>query len=503
MTTTINPLAFVDYNRTNLILATDSYKLTQDPFFPEETEADYRYFEARVGAEYPEQVWFGLQAKIKQYLVGQVVTQDDIEEAAIELAWHFGDESVFQRDRWQYIVDNYDGRLPIRIRSVKEGSIIPVGNVLFTMENTGDENTRWLLRYLPGHFEPLLTHTWQSATVATKAYHIKNILLKYGEVCGFTAIDYHLHDFGLRGASSLESAAAGSGGHQLFFKGTDTLPGIRFLRRFYNAKGPVSHSVPASEHSNETAKGPEGEKDYFIRGIKKYPNGILSMVSDGYSIIHVVQVIIPELKEMILERWRNGTAFINRFVVRPDSPRFKGDTPWAQVIWLHEELAKTFGYSVTEANGRQFKVLHDSVGVIYGDGLSTAEIEEIYAKLVEHGWSISNAVVGQGGGLLQKINRDTQRFALKSSAQMRGGVWHDVIKNPLDQTKKSKAGRLKLIKNYSVAEDGLEPTWKYETINQHHPLFNDFPDELEDVFLDGELLRDQTYEEIVKIANTY
>ena len=91
-------------------------------------------------------------------------------------------------------------------------------------------------------------------------------------------------------------------------------------------------------------------------------------------------------------------------------------------------------------------------------------------------------VFGMGGGLLQKVNRDTQRFAFKCSAQKRDGEWHGVNKSPLDSSKASKAGRLKLVRR-----DG-----EWATVTQSEPGM----DILVPVYENGSLLVEYTLEEV-------
>ena len=75
------------------------------------------------------------------------------------------------------------------------------------------------------------------------------------------------------------------------------------------------------------------------------------------------------------------------------------------------------------------------------------------------------------GYLLQRHNRDTQRFAFKCSAQLCNNLWKDIFKEPLDQSKKSKKGLLKLIKNngYQTISQKID-----EQDNHDDLLFNVF-----------------------------
>ena len=108
------------------------------------------------------------------------------------------------------------------------------------------------------------------------------------------------------------------------------------------------------------------------------------------------------------------------------------------------------------------------------------------------GFSIDHLVFGMGGGLLQKVNRDTERFAFKCSAQVQGGKLLKIQKNPLDRTKASKGGLLKLVRQLNI--DG---TSEIRTINNEYPLYHDMqPNLLEPVFENGRMLRVHTFEEV-------
>jgi nicotinamide phosphoribosyltransferase len=417
----------------NFILLTDSYKLTHAPMYVDNTENVYSYFESRVGAKYPFTTFIGLQPYLIKYFEGSIITQQDVDEADEFSKAHFGMDN-FNREMWQHIVTEHDGRLPIRIKAVPEGLSVPTSNVLFTVEATDKKCAA-----LVSPCETILTHIWYPSNVATISRDIRNYLKKAFDKTvddDFQwLIDFMLHDFGFRGVSSVESAGMGSLGHQSIFKGTDTIHGITYVKRFYNATEMPAFSVPASEHSVMTSLGEDGEFEMVRRLIKKYPTGILSVVSDSYNIERAIKTYGTTLKEEILAR--DG-----KFVVRPDSPRFKGDKPYNQIIWIAQELEKYFG---TELNKKGYKVLNPKVGIIYGDGLSVDEIKESVDALINVGFSASTSVFGQGGGLLQKHNRDTQRSAFKCSAQQRNGKWVDIYKKPLDITKASKKGRLKLV----------------------------------------------------------
>jgi nicotinamide phosphoribosyltransferase len=300
-----------------------------------------------------------------------------------------------------------------------------------------------------------------------------------------------LHSFGYRGVTSEEAACMGAIGELSNSLGTDTIAGIFGMIDFYGAPkngAGVGLSVQATEHSIETAEfgeyGPdEGDRRYLKRMLAKYPTGVLSIVADGNNIEKFVNMVCePEFVKIIKERAAQDNGMLNRVVIRPDSPRFEGDRPEKQIHWIACQLLKAYGCTT---NSKDKTVLDSAVGVIYGDGLSEDEIFDIYTYL-RTGWDVTSFVVGQGGGMLQKVNRDTQRSAFKCSAQKRNGTWWDVYKKPQDVTKASKRGRLALIIN----DDG-----EYETILEKD-LRIDQKNLLVEVFRDGELLVEWTMEDL-------
>lgn len=462
---------------TNIILATDSYKLNHWNQYPKDTEIVYSYFESRSGARFPQTVFFGLQYLLKKYLTGVVVTEEMLAEADQLAKAHFGRDGVFNYDGWKHIIDNHGGRLPLRIKAVPEGTKVSTGNVLMTVENT-DPNCFWLTNAV----ESILTHVWYSSTVAT----LSNATLSKISRAVFDTggsqdgVPFMLHDFGYRGASSHESAAIGGAGHLVNGLGTDTLPAMQLAMEYYGANlEELAFSVPATEHSVMTARGREGEMEIVDQLLDEYPEGILSVVADSYDIYGFVREIGTQFKDRIMAR--DG-----KFVVRPDSITAAHETPEELMVVLSGMLWTAFGGTTNE---KGFKVLDPHVGLLWGDGIDPDGIQRILVRCAQQGFAAENYVFGMGGGLLQKINRDTQRFAFKCSAQKRGGEWHDVCKEPLDSSKKSKRGRLALRFNKSVGY--------YETTTIDPNFVGDSAgDQLQTVFENGELLRDQTFAEV-------
>jgi nicotinamide phosphoribosyltransferase len=452
----------------NILFMTDSYKLTHYVQLPPNTTNIYSYLESR-GGKFGHSLFFGLQYIIKKYLAGKVITQEKINEAYSFSLKHFGHSSgTFNKKGWEYILEKYEGKLPVEIKAVAEGSIVPVKNVLVTVENT-DPNCFWLTNYL----ETLLVQVWYPITVATQSWYMKKMLNKYLEETGDPSLlDFKLHDFGFRGVSSVETAGIGGMAHLVNFKGTDTIAGIVLANEFYDSDI-CGFSIPASEHSTITAWGEDHEVDAMRNMLEQYPDGLVACVSDSFDIYRACKDYWGDkLFNNVINR--NGVL-----VIRPDSGE-----PNEVLPKIFNILGDKFGYSTNE---KGFKVLNPKVRVIQGDGVEFDTLNSFLSVLKINGWSIDNIAFGSGGGLLQKLNRDTMKFAFKCSNAIIDGENRNVWKSPItDSVKISKKGRLKLIR----------------VPGQNAGLFNTVSDkyygndQLRTVFKNGDLLIDENFDTI-------
>ena len=461
----------------NICLLTDSYKITHHYFYPKGTKKIYSYLESRVGAEFNKTIFYGLQYIIKKYLEGKAVTQEKIDEADNLMRTHLG-EGIFNREGWQYILDEFDGMLPIEIKAVPEGTPVDVGNVLMTVENT-DDKCYWLVNYL----ESLLLQVWYPSTIATLSAEVRKLANFYLDVTGSdkSNLDFMLHDFGYRGATSTESSMLCGSAHLLSFSGTDTIPALTIPENYYNDSEVYGFSVQATEHSIMTSLGQDGEIQQTLNVIENAKNGILSMVIDSYDYRNFLRQASTEGSELNDAILKFLSVDGNKVVFRPDSGE-----PVSTTIDCLNILESGFGSYDTE-NG--YKVFDANIGLLWGDGLNYHKIRDILFAMKSNGWAAENIIFGMGGGLHSSVNRDTQRNAFKCSAQLRDGQWFDIFKNPLDSSKKSKTGRFKLIE-----DDG---SFKTTSID------DDGEDILRAVFKNGELLIDEKYCDVKLRAQNY
>ena len=456
---------------TNLILNTDSYKASHFLQYPAGTQVVSSYIESR-GGEFPQTLFFGLQAFIKEYLLKPVTTAD-IDEADALFAAH---GVPFFRQGWEQIVQQHGGFLPIEIAALPEGTIVPTGNALVQIRNT-DPQAFWLTSYLE---TALLRAVWYPTTVATLSWQVKQSIRQALETtCDNPAAElpFKLHDFGARGVSSHESAALGGMAHLVNFMGGDTVVALLAARKYYGSDM-AGFSIPAAEHSTITAWGREGEADAYANMLQQFGQAgkLLAVVSDSYDIYHAVSEIWG--KQLRAQVESSGATV----VIRPDS-----GVPEEIVPDVLERLYAEFGGRV---NSKGYKVLSDCVRVIQGDGVDVDSIGVILQRIQQAGFSTENVAFGMGGGLLQKVNRDTLRFAMKASAMQINGVWCDVYKQPVtDSGKHSKRGRLAVIKDAGTIKTIREDALSWES-NLLRPVFRN-----------GELLVEDSFDVIRTRSN--
>jgi nicotinamide phosphoribosyltransferase len=255
--------------------------------------------------------------------------------------------------------------------------------------------------------------------------------------------------------------------------GSDTISGVLFAREYYNA-GIAGFSIPAAEHSTITSWGRDGEVDAYRNMLAQFakPGSIVAVVSDSYDVYNAAEKLWGEaLRQQVVD---SGATV----VIRPDS----GD-PVEVNRRLVEILGEKFGYTV---NSKGFKVLNN-VRLIQGDGINELTVRSILGAFMAMGWSADNIAFGMGGALLQAVDRDTQKFAMKASSACINGEWRDVVKDPVtDAGKKSKAGRVTLWTNSGAefATGVTEPTgWTDKGIGG-------WTEALEEVYRDGKLIKE-------------
>lgn len=451
----------------NPITCIDFYKADHRRQYPEGTEYIYSNFTARSSMLGDSQVvFFGLQYFIKWFLIEEF-NQNFFARHKQEVVNEYKtlmENTIGGLVSYDHIADLHDlGYIPLRIKALPEGSLVNLKVPLFTVINTHPQFF-WLTNY----FETIMSSTlWKMITSATTAYKYRQLLDKYATDKSF--VPFQGHDFSFRGMSGVHDAAMSGAGHLLSFVGTDTVPAIELLNKYYNATGLVGCSVPATEHSVMCMGGKDREFDTFKRLITEiYPTGIVSIVSDTWDLWRVIDEYLPRLRNEIISR--NG-----RIVIRPDS----GD-PVQVSLEVVRRLAKNFGVE----NGR----IHKNLGVIYGDSITLSRCEQILEGLKKEGFTSDNMVFGIGSYTYQYCTRDTYGFAMKATWGQVNGKELEISKNPVTDNgnKKSAKGLLRV-------ENGV--LYEQQTKQQEQQ------GDLQTVFEDGKLLINQCLEDIRERLN--
>lgn len=478
--------------KTNPMLLCDFYKLAHRRMYPAGTELVYSTWTPRASRvpDVEEFVWFGLQAFIKDRILDQFherffgrhlsMVVDDYRRTVKHTLGDRSPDVEHIAELWNL------GYLPLRIRALPEGTVVPLRMPVMTIENT-DPRFFWLTNYI----ETLMScELWQPSTSATIAHQYRKLLDAWATVTVGDAsfCQFQGHDFSMRGMGSLESAILSGMGHLLSFVGTDTIPAIESLERLYRANVEnelVGTSVPATEHSVQCAYGSD---DDYIRHVitNVHPSGIVSVVSDGYDFWDVIDRVIPALKAEILAR--DG-----KVVIRPDSGDpvkiVCGDPDGAtesERKGAVECLWGTFGGTVSDQG---YRCLDPHIGLIYGDAITFTRANEILTRLAAKGFASTNVVFGIGSFTYQYNTRDTFGLALKSTLVRINGEERHIFKSPKtdDGTKVSQRGRVAVRRS----ETG-ELHWTDRHSLREHVSGN----LLADVFVDGQLVREHTLAEI-------
>lgn len=437
----------------SLICRADSYKFFHYKAYPNSLKRKIvgmsSYIEARVSPNVTI-VPAGAQLVLQKYLT-QRVTLEHIDAAEAFCKAHFG-RDLFARAEWEKVVNEYDGYLPLIIRGIPEGTPIRGGQPMMTITCL-DEDLHWMSTY----FETLLQRgVWYPTTIASLDTAIMAEIKRFYEISGAptegpeSILQFSLHDFGGRGVTCGEQAEIGGFAHLLNFMGSDTVEGVLTANHYYNDPM-AAFSVFATEHSIECSFGldDDGEHAYLAHVLENaLPGTIVSIVIDGRDTIRCAKKLCASeadggFRDLII---KSGA----KVVFRPDSGDMMEIVPK-----LLRMMESAFG-SDTNAQGYR-KIRH--VGIIQGDGVDHMAIKTLLGNILAMGFRADNVVFGSGGALLQKVNRDTFKFAQKAAAVLvrttvlgaHGGSvterWEGIAKNPVtDPGKKSKEGVLTLLR---------------------------------------------------------
>jgi nicotinamide phosphoribosyltransferase len=477
--------------KTNPFLLTDYYKVGHVFQYPDNTTLVYSNLTPRNSRlnNIDQMVFFGLQYFIKEYLI-DYFNDNFFSQPKEKILSDYKRRIVTSLGgdlpSYVHLEKLYDlGYLPIEIKALPEGSRVPMRVPCLTIVNTKPE-FYWLTNFLETILSAVI---WQPCTSATIAYEYRSLLNRYASETGVPSdfIQWQGHDFSFRGMSSLESAIISGMGHLLSFSGTDTIPAIDALEKYYHANADtelIGGSVAATEHSVMCSGSKDGELETFKRLITQvYPAGIVSIVSDTWDLWKVCTDYVYALKETILQR-------PGKVVIRPDSGDpvkiICGDPDGRtteQRKGVVELLWDVFGGTITD---KGYKLLDPHIGAIYGDSINLERAQAICENLKQKGFA-SQVVFGIGSYTYQYNTRDTFGLAMKATYVEVNGEGRAIFKNPVtdDGTKRSATGLLQVtMKNgkYILTDNA---SWEQENES-----------ELKTVFKNGKLLKEYSLSEI-------
>ncbi|OOF71462.1 nicotinate phosphoribosyltransferase [Rodentibacter caecimuris] len=469
------------------VLLCDFYKTSHRLQYPQGTQIIYSTFTPRSNRQAPHidrVVSFGFQAFITKYLIWYFNENffSRPEQQVVNEYCEFIQRTLAQTDKGEHIAQLHRlGYLPLKIKAVEEGKTVAIQMPMMTIENTHTDFA-WLTNYL----ETLINMSmWQPIISASVARQCRFVLMNFAEqTCeNHDHIPFQLHDFSMRGMSSLESAELSGSGHLTCFIGTDTIPAILFVERYYGSSQLIGTSIPASEHSVMSAHGTD-ELPTFRYLMAQYPDSMLSIVADTTDFWYNISVNLPLLKKEIMARPEHA-----KIIIRPDSgDAYKiicGD-PDANTSYEQKGLIECLWDIVGgKVNNKGYKELDCHIGVIYGDGVNYEKMVRILTGLQQKGYASNNLVFGVGSQTYQANTRDTLGFAIKATSMMINGQEKAIFKNPKtdDGLKKSQKGRVKLVSLDHYVE-GLSAA-------------DDFSDDLlEVIFENGKLVKSTNFDRI-------
>lgn len=487
----------------NPILWTDGYKLCHKDQYPDKTNWVYETWTPRMSRieGISHVVFFGLQGAMAEIVESfnkhffakpenEVIKE--YEEAVQDMFSVTNPDFARTHNSSHTRALHRLGYLPIKIKALEEGKLVPIGVPMFTIENTLPD-----FFWLPGYLETQLSsYIWSPMTAATIADLYKRILTTYAEKSSdVSKVFTQAGDFSMRGMGSPETAYRTAGGHLLSFGGSATVSVREYLKAYYGAEKDILTYTPSTEHSVMCSYG-ENEVEAFRHLITNvYPSGNISIVSDTYDLWNVVDNVLPQLKDIIMKR--NG-----KVVIRPDSGEpvdiICGDSASNKETirkGIVERLFQLFGGTINE---KGYKELDPHIGVVYGDSITPDRAKRICEGLINKGFASTNTALGIGSFTYQYVTRDTFGFALKGTAEEIDGVFKAIQKRPATDTgnfKKSQKGMVAV-----VFEDN-----DYRLIDNLTPAtIKDLEDKnlLKDTFIDGKFICTQTFENIREILST-
>ena len=546
----------------NPLLMSDSYKLSH--YFQQTPGTQYIYsnltprFDEYFCKEYPnfdhKIVWFGLQAFIKKTLIEEWninffnKSWKEIKQELEDVLTPY----IGMTDFNHFEALHKLGYLPIKIKSLKEGSLVNIGTPVLTIVNTHPD-FQWLTNYLE---TVMSAEVWKPTTVATAAREFAHLSRHYAIITtdSTEGTEFQNHDFSYRGQANTESAASAGAGFLLSSHGTDNIPAILFAKKYYNAEGFIAGSVPAGEHStttlgintNNSEDKKQGETNFFKWLLTDvYPTGIFSYVADSYDYWGFLEEIVPLLKDIIMSRdgkWvcRGDSGDVVDVICGKQIPDYSNEpslhsalTKYSydsvedkltDVVFKYKDKYYKGSFEAVRINGnlesfiysgpfeyeltvedkgtvewlyetfggtkteQGYKLLDSHIGMIYGDGITYKRAKEIFERLEKKGFASTNITLGIGS---YALSSGISRDSLGIAVKATNAIV-DGKQIPIYKQPKTDSTKnsAKGLLKVIKNEDGSYTTLNNVTVEEEQQ------GELVPAFKDGKLLHEQTFEEI-------
>lgn len=529
------------------VFMADFYKFGHKELYPDNTTTVYSTLIPRNNTYFPyakQMVVFGYELFAEKWLVNHYNENFfnlPIEDILSDYRLVIGSALGKDRTNTEHIEALHKlGYLPVEIKTLPEGTLVPMGVPVLTIENTHPDFA-WVSNYLE---TLLLSETFVLATTASMAFELRKIAEKYGTMTDDNNlhIPFQMHDFSERGQHGNGAAQLAGLGHLTSFVGTDTVQATVEAHNYYDAdleNDLIGASVVASEHSVMQSFTKEQEEDAYRRSIEKFPTGILSLVSDTYDYFKILTETLPKLKDQIMAR--DG-----KLVIRPDSGKpidiiagreiikikatdtveetldeirhlaeqkdesvydnifdidgthytFTDDNQTLMKYELTPEdkgslelLWETFGGYI---NDKGYRVLDSHIGLLFGEGITVETAAQIFERMERKGFAASNIVFGVGAYVYSvMISRDSFGLAFKQQYVVVDGEERKTFKDPVtDKKKKSLKGRVVVTQDesgtYAVIDD-LNAAEQAKRLGE---------DQLQTIFKDGQRTRQTAFKTI-------
>lgn len=443
----------------DLLFISDCYKYTHAAMYPNDVEEVYSLLYCRkpkldLSALNGHIVAFGMRHIIYklQKLYDDFIKYDKstIKEALRLLYVDFMKLDP-NEDVYNFLIDKWlslPKHMPVTFRAIPEGTFISNNSPIISI-HCNDKNHCWFVNFIETY---LNSELWKTCFVATQAAIFKRI--EYDCLGYYLDDSFNFHDFSARGMNGIDDCYRSSMGHILFFSGTDSIMAIKNICDNYGGIYNLG-SIPASEHSVMCLGGQENEIETFKHIMRKFPNSMVSIVSDTWNLWNIIDSLKLDNEAFNMINTRS-----NPIVLRPDS----GD-PFLILTGNPNSIDIREKKGVVRLINEYFGF--DKVKIIYGDAITTHRAKMIYDWCKENNYNPTEFLcLGIGSYAYNSGIRDDVGLVTKMTwAKIKGKYTH-LIKNPITgNDKMSLSGKVGIKKDTREVKQFLNDNIEDDLLN--------------------------------------